>query len=81
MGIWLGIFPTVETIAAQLAGGAFVIGSYVLAEQLKNRRRSAVLRRQAQPKPHRNGAGEGVDGPAPARPADSGDRAIEQPRV
>jgi high-affinity iron transporter len=81
MGIWLGIFPTVETIAAQLAGGAFVIGSYVLAEQLKNRRRSAVLRRQAQPQPHQNGAGEGVEGPAHARPAESGDRAIEQPRV
>ena len=27
-GIWLGIFPTVETMVAQAAGGVFVIGSY-----------------------------------------------------
>ena len=42
-GIWLGIFPTVETLLAQLAGGVFVIGSYLLAERLKHRgrRRSA----------------------------------------
>jgi high-affinity iron transporter len=38
-GIWLGIFPTVETLLAQLAGGVFVIGSYLLAERLKHRRR------------------------------------------
>jgi high-affinity iron transporter len=38
-GIWLGIFPTVETIAAQVAGGVFVIGSYFVAERLKHRKR------------------------------------------
>ncbi len=38
-GIWLGIFPTVETVLAQLAGGVFVIGSYLLAERLKHRPR------------------------------------------
>jgi high-affinity iron transporter len=38
-GIWLGIFPTVETLLAQLGGGVFVIGSYFLAERLKHRRR------------------------------------------
>jgi high-affinity iron transporter len=38
-GIWLGVFPTVETLLAQLAGGVFVIGSYLLAERLKHRRR------------------------------------------
>ena len=38
-GIWLGIFPTVETMLAQLAGGVFVIGSYLLAERLKHRPR------------------------------------------
>ena len=37
-GIWLGIFPTVETLVAQLGGGVFVIGSYFLAERLKHRR-------------------------------------------
>jgi high-affinity iron transporter len=38
-GIWLGIFPTVETMLAQLGGGVFVIGSYVVAERLKHRPR------------------------------------------
>ena len=44
-GIWLGIFPTVETLLAQLAGGVFVIGSYVLAERLKHRRRRPLSAR------------------------------------
>ena len=43
-GIWLGIFPTVETLLAQLAGGVFVIGSYFLAERLKHRRRARSAR-------------------------------------
>jgi high-affinity iron transporter len=38
-GIWLGIFPTVETLLAQVGGGVFVIGSYFVAERLKHRRR------------------------------------------
>jgi high-affinity iron transporter len=38
-GIWLGVFPTVETVLAQVGAFAFVIGSYVLAERLKNRPR------------------------------------------
>jgi len=46
-GIWLGVFPTVETVLAQLAGGVFVIGSYVLAERLKHRRRSPAPDRSA----------------------------------
>ena len=47
-GIWLGIFPTVETLVAQVAGGVFVIGSYFLAERLKHRgrRRSAATTRR-----------------------------------
>jgi high-affinity iron transporter len=36
-GIWLGIFPTVETLLAQAGAGVFVIGSYLLAERLKRR--------------------------------------------
>jgi high-affinity iron transporter len=43
-GIWLGIFPTVETLLAQLGGGVFVIGSYFLAERLKHRRRTRSAR-------------------------------------
>ena len=37
-GLWLGIFPTVETLAAQVASVAFVIGSYLLAERLRKPR-------------------------------------------
>lgn len=32
MGLWLGIFPTWETISGQSAAAVFVIGSYFLAE-------------------------------------------------
>lgn len=45
-GLWLGIFPTVETIAAQAGAAVFVVGSYVLAERLRTRgRRRAATRR------------------------------------
>lgn len=33
MGLWFALFPNVEGIAAQLAAGAFVIGSYYLARR------------------------------------------------
>jgi high-affinity iron transporter len=42
-GLWLGFFPTVETIVAQVASVIFVIGSYFAAERIKKRRQ-----RQAQ---------------------------------
>jgi high-affinity iron transporter len=34
-GLWLGVYPTVETIGAQIAAAAFVIGSYFLAQEMK----------------------------------------------
>jgi high-affinity iron transporter len=37
MGTWLGIFPTWETIGAQLAALVFVIGSYFAAEWVRKR--------------------------------------------
>jgi high-affinity iron transporter len=37
MGTWLGVFPTVETLGAQLAAFGFVIGSYFAAEWLRKR--------------------------------------------
>jgi high-affinity iron transporter len=46
-GLWLGIFPTWEGLLAQGAAIAFVLGSYVLAEQLRKRRRRAILDRPA----------------------------------
>jgi high-affinity iron transporter len=81
MGIWLGIFPTVETLLAQVAGGVFVIGSYFLAERLKHRRRSAALRRQPQTQAHQNGAGQGIEGSPHPRPLEGSDRTVEQPRI
>ena len=40
-GTWLGVFPTVETLGAQVAAFAFVVGSYFLAELMSKRRRRA----------------------------------------
>jgi hypothetical protein len=37
-GTWLAIFPTVETLAAQVLAGAAVIGSYLVAEHVRVRR-------------------------------------------
>jgi high-affinity iron transporter len=38
MGLWLAIFPNVETIVAQLGAAVLVIGSYFLAEEMRVRR-------------------------------------------
>jgi high-affinity iron transporter len=38
LGLWLGVFPTVETLGAQVAAMAFVIGSYLLAQEMRVRR-------------------------------------------
>jgi high-affinity iron transporter len=46
VGLWLAVFPTVETIAAQLLAAALVIGSYVVAEHVRVRR---PVRRGEQP--------------------------------
>jgi high-affinity iron transporter len=48
MGLWLAIFPNVETIVAQLVAAILVIGSYFLAEEMRVRR------------PRRQGASVGV---------------------
>lgn len=37
MGIWFGIYPTVETLAAQFLAFAYVLGSYYLAERQTQR--------------------------------------------
>ncbi len=46
MGLWFSIFPNVQTVVAQAAAAALVLGSYFLAEELKVRR---PRRRGAQP--------------------------------
>ncbi len=42
-GLWLGVFPTWEGLLAQGAAIVVVLGSYVLAEQLRKRKRQAIL--------------------------------------
>jgi high-affinity iron transporter len=46
LGLWFGVFPTWETIGAQLGAMVFVIGSYVLAQELRVRRPRRRARRQ-----------------------------------
>jgi high-affinity iron transporter len=46
-GLWLGVFPTWEGLLAQGAAVAFVLGSYVLAEQVRKRKRRAILEKPA----------------------------------
>jgi high-affinity iron transporter len=38
LGLWFGVYPTWETIGAQVAAMAFVIGSYALAQEVRVRR-------------------------------------------
>jgi high-affinity iron transporter len=51
MGTWLGIFPTVESLVAQAAAFAFVIGSYFLAEWARKRhvRRMSTSEAEGEP--------------------------------
>ena len=58
MGTWFEIYPYWETIGAQLLAGTLVVGSYVLAEHVKVRRRLQPWR----------AAGDARRGPSPRRP-------------
>ncbi len=42
-GLWFGIYPTWQGLLAQAATLAFVIGSYVTAEQVRARKRKRIL--------------------------------------
>ena len=53
LGLWFGVFPSVETLAAQVAAVVFVLGSYALATELKVKR------------PQRKAARKGVEEPQP----------------
>ena len=59
LGAWFEIYGTYETIACQLAAAILVVGSYVLAEQLKVRRprRSRARRWRAAPTRRRSSVG------------------------
>jgi high-affinity iron transporter len=64
LGLWFGVYPTWETIGAQLAAMAFVIGSYFLAQEVRVRR---PRRRSASAPLTSGGPGEGA-----ARGSDAG---------
>ncbi len=44
-GLWFGVYPTVETIGAQVAAMVFVIGSYFLAREVQVKRKQRSFRR------------------------------------
>jgi high-affinity iron transporter len=69
LGLWFGVFPTVETLGAQVAAAAFVLGSYFLAQELKvkrPRRRAARRAAVAEPLAAPAGAGRGAGAGGPA---------------
>jgi high-affinity iron transporter len=47
LGLWFGVYPTWETIGAQLAAAAFVIGSYLLAQEVRVKRPRRRARKRA----------------------------------
>ncbi|CAN5312126.1 hypothetical protein BH23GEM4_BH23GEM4_05830 [soil metagenome] len=53
MGVWFGVFPTVESLAAQLVAALLVLGSYAvvrfqLAQQSRGTKRAILTRSQEQ---------------------------------
>jgi high-affinity iron transporter len=49
MGLWFAVFPTVESLSAQVFAAVFVIGSYFLAQYVKvwrPRKQNAIAARQ-----------------------------------
>jgi high-affinity iron transporter len=51
LGLWLGVFPSVETIGAQVAAIVFVLGSYFVATELKVKRPQRRAARKGAPAP------------------------------
>ncbi len=43
-GLWFGVYPTWETLVAQVAAFVFVIGSYFLAQEVKVKRPQRKVR-------------------------------------
>jgi high-affinity iron transporter len=63
MGTWLGIYPTIETLGAQLLALAFVVGSYYAAEWYRKSRT-----RPAAPQPTSAVSGSAIPGEQATRP-------------
>jgi high-affinity iron transporter len=47
LGVWFGVYPTWETIGAQVVAAVFVIGSYFVAQEMKVKRPGRRARRRA----------------------------------
>jgi high-affinity iron transporter len=54
LGLWFGVYPTWETVGAQIASAAFVIGSFFLAKELR------VMRPQRRARTRRSGVASGA---------------------
>ena len=65
MGLWLAVFPNVQTIVAQVLAAVVVIGSYFLAEEMKVRR---PRRRGAKPAVRPTAPPERPRAPGPGAP-------------
>jgi high-affinity iron transporter len=69
MGTWLGVYPTIETLGAQLLAVGFVIGSYYAAEWYrKNRSRPAAPTRLATAQATSEASSSAIAGEAATRP-------------
>lgn len=78
LGLWFGVHPTVETIGGQIAAIVFVIGSYVLAQEIKVRRPRRRALASSQPAPAADATAP--DAPAPdAREPDADDVPARDP--
>jgi high-affinity iron transporter len=78
LGLWFGVYPTWETVGAQLAAMAFVIGSYFLAQEIRVRRprraaRTASAGGPGQGAAWRRDAGAGVEASGHQRPHGEGE--------
>jgi high-affinity iron transporter len=51
LGVWFGVYPTWETLGAQVLAAVFVLGSYFVAQELKVKRPSRRAQRRAAPVP------------------------------
>ncbi|MCP9487900.1 MAG: FTR1 family protein [Gaiellaceae bacterium MAG52_C11] len=72
-GLWFGIFPTWEGVAAQLGAAVFVIGSYAAAEWLRARRRHTRLRATVRRAPSPSRALPGIEASSVSRNGNDAD--------
>ena len=66
--LWFGVYPTWETLGAQVAAAVFVIGSYFVAQEVKVKRPRRRLRHDAALREAADGAS--ADAPRRARTPD-----------